>query len=156
MPTKKVVKNLGLIFCLICWGVLTPVQARGADLSALLMNKLGVTQPQAEGGSGALFKLAKQKLSQQAFKRVAKTVPGIDALMQAAPESAKPKSGFGAITSLFGKSSDSVGGMAGLAGSFNKLGLSSGMVGKFVPIILNYVESKGGTQVMNLLKGAWK
>jgi len=44
--------------------------------------------------------------------------------------------------------------MAALTGSFKKLGLSGDMVGKFTPIILDYVKTQGGEYVMNLLKGA--
>ena len=44
-------------------------------------------------------------------------------------------------------------GMAGLESSFEKLGLSGDMVGKFTPIILDYVKNKGGEHAMNLLKG---
>ena len=55
---------------------------------------------------------------------------------------------------MLGSGSKKLGGMAGLTGAFGKLGLSGDMVGKFVPIILDYVKGKGGEQVMGLLKGA--
>jgi len=156
MRTKQCIKKLALTFFLICGGVSVPAAASGLGLTDLLMNNLGVTKPQAEGGSGALFKLAKERLSKPEFQQVAKTVPNADALIKAAPKTGASKSGFGKITSLLGGSATSVGGMAGLAGSFSKLGLGSGMIGKFTPIILDYVQNKGGTGVMNLLKGAWK
>ena len=41
-----------------------------------------------------------------------------------------------------------------LADSFNKLGLGGDMVGKFVPIVVDYVKEKGGKVVMNFLKSA--
>jgi hypothetical protein len=46
--------------------------------------------------------------------------------------------------------------MAGLASSFSSLGLSSDMVGKFVPVILEYAKSKGGDGVSSILQGALK
>ena len=156
MRTKQCIKKLALTFLLIWWGVSVPAGASGMGLTDLLMNNLGVTKPQAEGGSGALFKLAKERLSKPEFQQVAKTVPNTDALIKAAPETGASKSGLGKITSLLGGNKTSLGGMAGLTDSFSKLGLSGGMVGKFTPIILDYVQNKGGTNVMNLLKGAWK
>jgi hypothetical protein len=45
-----------------------------------------------------------------------------------------------------------VGGIAGLAGGFSKLGLDAGMVTKFVPVILSFVQSKGGDGVKSILK----
>jgi hypothetical protein len=50
--------------------------------------------------------------------------------------------------------SNKIGGMASLTSSFENLGLSSEMVNKFMPIILDYVKNKGGEHAMNLLKGA--
>ena len=32
--------------------------------------------------------------------------------------------------------------------------LDAGMVGKFVPVVLDYANSKGGESIMNLMKGA--
>ena len=55
---------------------------------------------------------------------------------------------------MMGCSSSKLSGMVGVTSSFEKLGLSSDMVGKFTPIILDYVKNKGGEHAMNLLKGA--
>ncbi|RPJ81223.1 MAG: DUF2780 domain-containing protein, partial [Deltaproteobacteria bacterium] len=38
--------------------------------------------------------------------------------------------------------------------SFQKLGLSGDMVGKFMPIIYGYVKEKGGEKLMESLKQA--
>ena len=48
------------------------------------------------------------------------------------------------------------GGLASLTGGFKSLGLDSGMVSKFVPIILQFVQSKGGNDVKALLGKALK
>ena len=55
---------------------------------------------------------------------------------------------------LGGGASDSLGGLSSLAGPFASLGMSPDMVGKFVPTILDYVQSTGGTDAFTLLKGA--
>lgn len=49
-----------------------------------------------------------------------------------------------------------VGGLANLAGGFSKLGLDSGMIGKFVPIILSFVQSKGGDAIKGILEKVLK
>jgi hypothetical protein len=154
MMRKKCIKGVALTFFLVCWIVYVPAYAADIGLTDLLSSKLGVTQNQAEGGAGAIFQLAKKNLSSESFSSVAKVVPGIDRMMSAAPKEDKGSGTLGGITSMLGSGSKELGGMAGLTSAFGKLGLSGDMVGKFVPIILDYVKGRGGEQVMNLLKGA--
>lgn len=45
-------------------------------------------------------------------------------------------------------------GFAALVGGFSKLNLSPGMIGKFVPIISQYVESKGGKDLVDFVTKA--
>jgi len=47
-----------------------------------------------------------------------------------------------------------LGKLAQLAGAFEKLGLDPGMVAKFVPVILAFIQKKGGTGLADLLQGA--
>jgi len=54
-------------------------------LTDLLVQKVGVTAPQANGGAGSIFQLAKSRLTQQAFGRLSKAVPGMDSYLAAAP-----------------------------------------------------------------------
>jgi len=98
--------------------------------------------------------LAKQNLNEKDFSSVAKAVPGIDQMMDAAPKAEGGSSALGSIKSMLGSSSKKLGGIASLSSSFEKLGLSSSMVDTFIPIILDYVKKSGGENVMDLLKGA--
>jgi hypothetical protein len=138
----------------ICWMMYTPVYAGDMGLVDLLSSQLGVSKNQAQGGAGSIFQLVKQNLSVEDFSSIAKAVPGIDQMIGAAPKIEKSSGAFGGISSMMGKTSDKLGGMAGLTSSFQKLGLSGDMVNKFTPIILDYVKNKGGEHAMNLLKGA--
>ena len=63
---------------------------------------------------------------------------------------------LGGITSSLGGSLGDAGGLMSLAGGFSKLNLDSGMIGKFVPIILSFVQGKAGDGVKNLLAGVLK
>ena len=138
----------------ICWMMYTPVYAGDMGLVDLLSSQLGVSKNQAQGGAGSIFQLVKQNLSVEDFSSIAKAVPGIDQMIDAAPKIEKSSGALGGISSMMGKTSDKLGGMAGLTSSFQKLGLSGDMVNKFTPIILDYVKNKGGEHAMNLLKGA--
>ena len=150
MIRKQFAIRIFSMLFLICCITYTPTYAGDLGLVDLLSSQLGVTKGQAEGGAGSIFQLAKQNLSVEDFSSIAKAVPGIDKMMGAAPK--LEGSSLGGISSMMG--SNKLGGMAGLTSSFEKLGLSGDMVNKFMPIILDYVNKKGGEHAMNLLKGA--
>jgi hypothetical protein len=118
------------------------------ELIDQLTKNLGVNETQAKGGAGLLFKLAKEKLGGGDFAKVAAAVPGVDNLIGAAPSAGV----LGGLGKIFG----GAGGLASLAGGFSKLGLDSGMIGKFLPVILSFVQSKGGDAVKGLLEKALK
>jgi hypothetical protein len=152
MIRKQFVIKIFSILFLICWITYTPTYAGEMGLVDLLTSQLGVTKGQAEGGAGSIFQLAKQNLSVEDFSSIAKAVPGIDKMIGAAPKLEGSSSSIGGISSMMGR--NKIGGMASLTSSFENLGLSSEMVNKFMPIILDYVKNKGGEHAMNLLKGA--
>jgi hypothetical protein len=120
-----------------------------------IMQNLDVNEEQAKGGVGLIFKMAKDKLGGE-FTQVKDAVPEADEIITAAPEG-NGKGGFlKGLASTFGGSAGKLAGIAGLAGGFSKLGLEPEMVGKFIPVILNYVQSKGGDSVKNLLGNVLK
>ncbi|MET0028532.1 MAG: DUF2780 domain-containing protein [Candidatus Thiodiazotropha sp.] len=123
------------------------------DLLGALTSQLGITSEQASGGAGALFNMAQDNLSEGEFAQIADVVPGIQDMMSAAQSSTDKSSGVGALTSMLGDKS-SAGNMAGLASVFSNLGMDSNMVGQFMPIILDYLQSAGGETVASLMKGA--
>lgn len=112
-----------------------PAAASGSGLTGLLMQQLGVTQPQAEGGAGALFQLAKSRMSSGDFTALSNSVPEMQGLLAAAP-AASPLGG------------------GGMAATFLQIDLKPDMVQKFVPIMVQYVEGSGGGTVAAALKSA--
>jgi hypothetical protein len=127
------------------------------ELTDLLTQNLGVTQAQAEGGAGLLFKQAKGKLGADDFSKVSAAVPGIDSLIGAAPAGGTGVlGGLGKLASGLGGKASGLGSLAGLAGGFSQLGLGSDMIGKFVPLILSFVQGKGGEGVKGILEKAFK
>jgi hypothetical protein len=123
------------------------------EIIELLTQNLGVREDQAKGGVGAIFQMVKGKLSDENFSKVAGAVPAMDQLLEAAPEIGGLGGAIGGISSAFGGGAEKLGGLASLGSQFEKLGLDSGMIGKFVPIIISFVQSKGGDSVKNLLEG---
>jgi len=154
---RKIRFNI-LLFTILCacWGVVSTAHAVDMGLVGLLSNQLGVSKDQASGGAGSIFQLAKNNLSSEDFGSVANVVPGMDQLLAAAPQQKKASGSLGNLSSMVGGSSNKIGGLASLAGAFGQLGMSGDMVGKFTPIILEYVKNMGGDMPMSLLKGALK
>jgi hypothetical protein len=121
--TKKQMTNMG---------VSTP------QLTKDLAKTLGITEPQAAGGAGALFQMAAEKLSATDFETVSKTVPGVDQYLKAA------QNALGGA-----KMSD----LGGLSGAFTKIGLKPEMVEQFKPLVLDYVGKHSPT-ARSVLSGA--
>ncbi len=130
------------------------------ELIQMLTSNLGINDDQAKGGAGMLFNMAKEKLGAGDFQQIADKVPGIGDLMSAAPSAdSGGDSGGGGVMGMLGSVASSLGGSAGglgslatLAGGFSKLGLDADMVGKFVPVVLQYVQGQGGDGVKGLLE----
>ncbi len=135
-----------------------PADAGTMDLITTLVDKLGITQNQAEGGVGALFNNAKENLSAEDFSKASDAVPGVDKYMAEAPST--DSGGAGGLLksglSSLGGTGSKIGGMAGLADSFSKLGMNSETMTKFVPIVTDFMESNAGSGVAGLLKGLWQ
>ncbi len=123
------------------------------ELIQLLTENLGVEQSQAIGGAGLIFQLAKEKLGDNEFSQVAQYVPQINNMLQQAPETGGLLGALGGLASAMGgDAGDSMGDIMSLAGGFSKLGLDSGMIVKFIPLILSFVQSQGGEEVKSLLE----
>ena len=105
--------------------------AETPSLVDTLTQTLGVTPAQATGGTAALLNEAKGNMDSASYSSLLSSVPGLSA--------------FTGGTSLPG---------ASLAQQFSALGMESGMIGKFIPVLLDYVKSEGGSEAMNLLKNA--
>lgn len=121
------------------------------ELVQMLTSQLEITEEQAKGGSGLLFKLAKEKLGTDEFSQVAGAVPGVKDLISSAPESGGLSSALGGLASSLGGGAGQLGSLASLAGGFKNLNLDSDMIGKFVPIVMSFLQSKGGDTIKNIL-----
>ena len=127
-----------------------------ADLLSAL-TQLNVTPQQAVGGAGAMLGLAKNQLSSTDYSELAKSVPGIDILSGGGE--------LGAIAGLLGSSGAAAGldnalgnvkNTNDLSNAFSALGMDSGMIGLFTPVLLQFLGQQGvGGSLLDSLGGIW-
>ena len=135
----------------------TAAKSPSPELVGLLTNQLSVTPAQATGGAGTIFGLAKSHLSSTDFSKIAAVVPGMGGFLKAAPAaSSLSGGGIPGISSISASLPGATGGLGAAAGSFQKLGLSPDMVTKFLPILTQFVQAKGGPAVASLLSKGLK
>ncbi|TDF80046.1 DUF2780 domain-containing protein [Pseudomonas sp. H9] len=138
-------------------GAVVQAPAASANLLNTLGTELKITPEQAIGGTGALLGLARNQLSSTDYEQLSKAVPGID--MLSGENALGALSGLG---QLLGKSDnasalsnalgDNVKNATDLNNAFSALGMDTGMIGQFAPLILQYLGQQGvaGSLLQNL------
>ena len=115
---------------------LTPIVDAKLTSNPLIKNittTLGVTPTQAVGGTAALINDAKGNMKASDFKTLTKQVPQAKTLLAAAPA--------GLLAT------------GGVDSQFSALGMDSSMVGKFSPLVLQYLQD-GATPGMDKILAA--
>jgi Protein of unknown function VcgC/VcgE (DUF2780) len=126
------------------------------ELVGALSNEIGATPEQAAGAAGALFGVAKSRLKADEFSQISKAVPGMGALLAAAPALGGASGALGAVSQVAGTSGSSASGLAAAASAFSKLGLGPDAVTKAIPVLTSFVSKSGGADVGKLLAGVLK
>ena len=120
------------------------------ELIDSLTKSLGISGAQAEGGAAVLLKAAKDKLGAAEFDSQLGSVPGLSDLLKKAPAAG------GGLGGLLGGLAGAMGGNAALissiVGGFGKLGLKAEDAKKFVPIIMGFLRTKVGPDVVSNLE----
>lgn len=127
------------------------------ELINIVTNQLGVSPQQALGGVGAIFSVAQQRMNPGEFSQLSRHVPQMDRYLSAVPRqvaSSESSALWGAAGELMGGQNSNLGNLAMLAGSFQSLGMDASMVSRFVPVMLQYLQTQGGAASMNLLQRA--
>jgi hypothetical protein len=144
--------------------------ATASPTSALLgalTSKLSVTPQQATGGTAALLGLAKNKLAPTDYSQLTKSVPGLDSL--AGSNALSSLGGLGGMSSKLGAlggGSSGGGNLSSLLGNvqsmgdvskvFGSLGMNSGMVGQFAPVLLGALGQQGASSgLLGKLGSLW-
>lgn len=128
---------------IIVFAMFSVKQTQANELVDLLMSKLGVTELQANAGSGVILKYLKSKVSGEDFQTVSDGIEGgAGSYIKASEDAGAYKS----TVSRFGKAASSVS-APGLLGNatepFKKLGLKSDMIMQYGDVILGYLKDKG-------------
>jgi hypothetical protein len=156
METMSMAKHLqffGWVAVVVfVFGITGTARAQSSDLVGMLTSQLGVSEEQAAGGSGSLLSFAKDQMSSADFDVISSELPDVSGLIKAAPDAGS--SVLGSSSSLLGGSSSSLGDIAGVASTFSDLGMSTDMVNQFVPVVLEYAQTAGSEQAMQILQGA--
>jgi hypothetical protein len=124
------------------------------ELVDMLTKNLGISGAQAEGGAGVLFKAAKDKLGDGEFGKLLGGVPGVSDLLHKAPAAGGGLGGL--LGGLAGAMGGNAGAIATILSGFGKLGLTADDAKKFVPVILTFLRSKVGPDVITKLEQTLK
>lgn len=116
-----------------------------------LVKELGVSPWQAQGAAGLLLELVQQRIGSEDFVRVADCLPAISDIIGKAPrvDPRLPSPFRETLSRLCG----GLGGMAGLAGAFEKLGCDKTMIRRFADTLISFFHRKGGEEIAALLSG---
>jgi hypothetical protein len=137
-------------------------QVQAPEAQANLLNTLGselkITPEQAVGGAGAMLGLARNNLSSEDYGQLTTAVPGLDLL-----SGANALGGLSGLGELLGKNSEGqsalnkalgndVENRSDLDSAFKALGMDTGLIGQFAPLILQYLGQQGvaGSLLQNL------
>jgi hypothetical protein len=152
-------------------GTASTASALGSALGALSGagegEESGDTPEAPAGGSAAAAMAGIESAASALIEGVDEEKTGeLAAASEAASEPSSGKSASGSTLATVASAASALGigaeaedlskaaGLASLAGSFSDLGLDSEMIGRFVPVILEYVGGKGGDTKAALLKSA--
>ncbi len=151
-------KNVGIFLVmmgLMCCVSTTVYASTTGELVGLLVKQLGVSEQQATGGAGAVFKSAQGSLEPNDYATLTTAMPEISGYVAKAPEVKKKSSGWmSSASSLMGDSGKKAENASTLLDSFESLGMDGDMLAQFTPIIMDYVKKKGGDICVSLLQSA--
>ncbi|MFQ3237025.1 MAG: hypothetical protein ACI9C4_002600 [Paraglaciecola sp.] len=114
---------------------------------------LGVTSAQAFGGLGAIFNYAKENVSSDQYKQLAKALPGVSGLLEYVPDVSNMAS-EGALGGILDKAvsyNDSLQAINEVKKQFAVLGLKPEMITQFIAKAQSYLDTPEGQQAKNLL-----
>lgn len=132
--------------------------AQSAELVTRLTD-LKISPEQAVGGTSALLNLAKNQLPGADYSQLLSSVPALTNLTGS--ELGKQA---GAISGLLGKSSPltnnaaqgAMHSLGDVGNAFSALGMDSGMIGQFAPVLLQFLGDQGtSAALLQSLSGIW-
>ncbi len=124
------------------------------DLLEQLIDQLGVTRQQAEGGAGLLLRHVESELSADQFLLVADAIPAISDWMAKAPR--EMGVAVGPLQVWWQGWLSGWGGLVPLRASFEQMGLDLARVEKLKGVLFGYFSEQAGQEVGESLTNAWR
>lgn len=124
------------------------------DLVSQLVGQLGISEQQAQGGTGALLKAAQERMDPAEFDQLLGAVPGVRELLQAAPQHSATGGLLSGIASMIGGEQSDMAQATRLLTAFGSLNLGKDEIMKFVPIVVDYLKTHGGESIVDDLRAA--
>src|SRR5262249_28520809 len=139
-----------------------PKGGKGMDeILQQLTDQLGTHPGQTEVGAGALLNLIREHASEADFGQLLQAVPEASKWMgtaTAAQASAAPGTAdgglLGELGGLIGGLTGSSGGVGGLLSALAHSGLSADKLMQLVPTLLNLLQQRGGSDLLQKVAGA--
>ena len=122
-----------------------------SDVINNLTTQLGIDQNQAECGVGILLNYARETLPGGDFTKVEEAFGG-----SAGTFISKAPTGTGVTTGGTGGTTGEVGNAGYVTGGFQTLNIDPSTIVRFIPIVVDYVKSKGGDTVAGTFQGIFK
>ena len=121
----------------------TEQKTESSGLLSLLTSNLGVSNSQAMGGASAILTKAATNMTQADVNSLTSALPSISSLITTSSQS-----GQNMLGSLVSNTS--------LSSQFSALGMDGSMVAKFIPIILEFINTEAGSSIMKSVQSALK
>lgn len=120
-----------------------------------LTSSLNVNSDQASGGMGAIFNYVKNNVSTEQFSQLNSSLPGVDGLVSQMPDISKLSSGssegLGGLLDNVSQYNDTLKSVNDVQKQFEALGLTPEMIGNFISIAQNYLDTEQGQQAKQIL-----
>ena len=124
------------------------------ELVERLMTRAGVNEHQARAGTGALFKAAQERMDPNEFEQLLGTVPGVREMLQDAPQNSAAGGLLSGIASMIGGEQSDMAQATRLLTAFGSLGMGKEEILKFAPVIVDYLKTHGGENIVDDLRAA--
>lgn len=132
-----------------------PTQPNTAGLVDMLTSSLEVNADQAAGGMGSIFNYVKDNVSAEQFNTLAKSIPGVEGLVDQMPDISQLNSGssegFGGLLDKASQYSDSLKSVNDIKKQFEALGLKPEMITSFISTAQSYLDTEQGQQAKQIL-----
>jgi len=115
--------------------------------------QLGLSKEVTSGALGAVFKVAKDNLSNDNFASISQAIPNLDSYLNSAPNVSK--SSLSGLASTLGQNNDAAKAAASLGyldSAFKKLGVPKESVLPLVNVVTNYLEQNNYGTAATMLK----